>query len=168
MKIEVGKRYVRRDGSVSGVISRNDDPDYPFTDELDDYTEGGYFWVSATAHPADLVSEYVEPVKEIPGLKGYRVVRYGKVKTGELYVGRGGITTWAMPESLSENYFVVEKIVPTKRTIVFKETLTRHGERWILDWRNGGDCPENLAQPDEILYTGNERTVEVPDGQSTP
>jgi hypothetical protein len=62
MKLEVGKRYVRRDGKVTGPLKRSDNPTYPFyCEELKATWEvtGELFPPRST--PADLVAEYVEP-----------------------------------------------------------------------------------------------------------
>lgn len=162
MKIEVGKRYWRRDGSISGVTSVKDgDLAYPFNAGHESYQADGVFSSRSGEHPLDLIKEYVEPVAEIPGLEGYRVVRYGKVKKGELYSDVNGIGERTVEEPSHGNYFIVEKLTPAKRTIVLKEILTRYGSKWGIDWFSDGDWPEDVLTPDEVIYTGNERTVEV-------
>ena len=63
MKIEAGKRYVRRDGAISGMIREDcNDEDYPFWDDSDgsSYNEYG-MWLTGTEHDEDLIREYVEP-----------------------------------------------------------------------------------------------------------
>lgn len=60
MKIEAGKRYVRRDGEISGVIEECGMDDYQMFDpELATYyTKRGMFWVDGELHSLDLISEY--------------------------------------------------------------------------------------------------------------
>jgi hypothetical protein len=64
MKIELGKRYKRRDGVITGHIECNINNPYPFTDPMVgyDYTLDGVT-DSNTKDNADLVEEYVEPKK---------------------------------------------------------------------------------------------------------
>ena len=68
MKIEAGKRYVRRDGKISGVIEKGCTDDlYPFCDDDsgDCYREDG-LWLLGEESDEDLISEYVEPIAEQP------------------------------------------------------------------------------------------------------
>ena len=62
MKIEAGKRYVRRDGTISGVIRKGCDNDlYPFFDvDSEEYYDENGLWLNETEHDEDLISEYVE------------------------------------------------------------------------------------------------------------
>jgi hypothetical protein len=49
-----------------------------------------------------------------------------------------------------------------KRTIVLKEVLVRYDEYWMHGWEAGGKFPsDKLVPPDEVVYTGLERVVEV-------
>lgn len=85
MKIETGKRYVRRDGSISGIIWENFSSDeYPFQDERYMYDSVGKVYhssedsrydltsddsVGKICHPSrdiryDLISEYEETPKQ--------------------------------------------------------------------------------------------------------
>lgn len=65
MKIEAGKRYVRRDGKISGVISGVDDQSclYPFWDreETLSYMPDGRYDSDGEPYPCDLIKEYIEP-----------------------------------------------------------------------------------------------------------
>jgi hypothetical protein len=162
MKIEVGKRYWRRDGGLSGVIRKSEESAYPFNDGVLYFSETGGYWRNGKDHPYDLIREYVEPSQEVPGLEGYRIVRYGKAKEGDLVAGSDGVVDpWTGPCESAYCYFIVEKFAPEKRTIVFKEVLTRYGEMWVLDWRSDGEASEDLLPPDETIYTGNTREVTV-------
>ena len=63
MKIEAGKRYVRRDGEISGGIDAIVSASHPFSDNRAGWTYnvGGAFNVD-TNRPSklDLISEYIE------------------------------------------------------------------------------------------------------------
>lgn len=67
MKLEVGKRYVRRDGKISSPMefdSSGDEEVYPWHDnEGHWYTEEDRYVVDGE-HMIDLISEYVEPAPE--------------------------------------------------------------------------------------------------------
>lgn len=58
MKIEAGKRYWRRDGTISGVITSYQ---FPFSDDCfeESYDENGRIFPDRE-HNKDLISEYVE------------------------------------------------------------------------------------------------------------
>lgn len=66
MKIEAGKRYVRRDGEITAALVPNDER-YPFRDgrgELGSaqaWTSDGSYWYDGDSSEYDIVSEYVEP-----------------------------------------------------------------------------------------------------------
>lgn len=68
MKIEAGKRYVRRDGRITGVIVKELDDTYPFFDRVhaNSYTESGMLFDDDSMYDdtenergMDLVGEYV-------------------------------------------------------------------------------------------------------------
>jgi hypothetical protein len=65
MKLEVGKRYVRRDGKISGLLESCNDASYLFHDKtiFATYTEEGTRGLGPD-HWSDLISEYVEPAVE--------------------------------------------------------------------------------------------------------
>jgi len=63
MKIEAGKRYVRRDGKITGPIGVEGevgDTDYPFYDDVFEctYTPYGVWKLNGEEHPQDLVMIY--------------------------------------------------------------------------------------------------------------
>lgn len=71
MKIEAGKRYVRRDGAISGMIRKDCNDDlYPFfdVDSGEFYCENG-LWLNETEHDEDLIREYVEQPAETETLR---------------------------------------------------------------------------------------------------
>lgn len=61
MKIEAGKRYVRRDGKISGVIKVHNNEFYPRFDPryFIHYTENGMYWKDGKDSRYDLIAEYV-------------------------------------------------------------------------------------------------------------
>lgn len=69
LKLEYGKRYVRRDGKVTGPMKANDEGDskyqetYPFYDPecYQGYKSNGRYLKDESQCRLDLVSEYVEP-----------------------------------------------------------------------------------------------------------
>lgn len=65
LKLEVGKRYVRRNGEVSGVIDRGGSSIYPFYDPSarETYNEDGRYY-SKEKSERDFISEYIEPQAE--------------------------------------------------------------------------------------------------------
>lgn len=69
MLLEVGKRYVARNGDVTGVLGSNEDErsSYTLKDFSNErtYTDDGRYAVSDLCHSFDLVSEYIEPSQVI-------------------------------------------------------------------------------------------------------
>lgn len=66
MIVEEGKRYVRRDGSVSGPISEHSLKIYCWTDGKYTYTHSGRWSTENYETSLDLIEEYKEPeMKEI-------------------------------------------------------------------------------------------------------
>lgn len=61
MKLEVGKRYVRKDGKITALLTESSSSVYPFIDEenFDLYTREGFYRVDRRTDK-DLVAEYVE------------------------------------------------------------------------------------------------------------
>ena len=66
MKLEVGKKYRRRDGEIVVIIDKSVGDGYPFySDSGDYYTEGGNYWAeSGNLDSTDLIEEYIEPQKD--------------------------------------------------------------------------------------------------------
>lgn len=90
MKIEAGKRYVRRDGNVSGIIESDKSGitglDFPFRDEIETYSVNGEVWLSRQSD-LDLIAEYKESqIKEIDFTKPLRIV---KLFFSAKHIGRG-------------------------------------------------------------------------------
>lgn len=86
MIIEVGKRYVRRDGSLSGVIVKNINyltkSIYEFYDGYETYSKKGEFQIGDDSQ-FDLISEYTEQsdfktiTDSIASLLEYKNDKYG-------------------------------------------------------------------------------------------
>ena len=105
MKIEEGKRYIRRDGTLSGVIYSNasgiPDLEFPFRDKTETYNPSGQCWYTNPSE-LDLIAEYKEQeMKEIDFTKplyfeesGDRVAHVGpSCKGGHVvqFVGSGSL-----------------------------------------------------------------------------
>jgi uncharacterized coiled-coil protein SlyX len=114
MKLEIGKRYVLRDGSTTGPLRQNNLHPFPFfCDELS-YSwkeDGGY--INDFVHPRDIVSEYIEPQSQSqpspaidPG-EGYRLLEPGElVQEGdEFKVNRGWIPTGNPGDTVHMNHY---------------------------------------------------------------
>lgn len=91
LKLEVGKRYVTRGGRVTAPmqLTGSNEPDsYPFNDGTSDtWTQKGTIFFSGEDDD-DCMSEFVPELQRILGIPdGYRVVRFGQVSLGELFLG---------------------------------------------------------------------------------
>lgn len=63
LKIKVGKRYVRRDGEITGIIVRSEEePKYPYMDSSTGFTYmyTGVYYELDPFHSFDLITEYIE------------------------------------------------------------------------------------------------------------
>ena len=67
LQLELGKRYVRRDGDVSGPLKHHNDTTYPFMDPEHglSYTPDGHF-CGTSERAEDFVSLFVEPDPPVP------------------------------------------------------------------------------------------------------
>jgi hypothetical protein len=97
-KLEVGKRYVMRDGSVTSPLVANEHSRYP----LRDLITGSTFmvtgrWSTAGTSSRDLVSLYVEPAPFT-------------IEVGKRYVTRDGRVTEPVFETLLEGFTLAAKI----------------------------------------------------------
>ena len=146
MQIEIGTRYVRRDGTVSSTIVRSSGQFYPFKDPVTQqtYTDTGYVLSAREHRDADLISEYIEPVStsgvsgkestveyDLSGIpEGYSFVGYRFVKVGDQYVSSvGGTKVFVATEgdvTLKRLRIIVKPITPPEpkqRTVVIHKWL---------------------------------------------
>lgn len=77
MKLQEGKRYVRRDGQLSGIIEHNPfNHDFPFVDEMNrnTYMKDGIRFTKGLEHASDLVSLHYESEPINPAVSGPTMV----------------------------------------------------------------------------------------------
>lgn len=72
MKLEAGKRYVRRDGVVVGPLIENSNMLYSFRCGRDSWTEEGLYSATGAGSQHDLIAEHIEPPKFEAG-KSYKM-----------------------------------------------------------------------------------------------
>ena len=129
MKIKEGKRYVRRDGTLSGVIEANPSIctglDFPYKDEIETYSAYGEVWLSRQSE-LDLIAEYKEQeMKEIDFEKPLRFVD----NADELkYIG------------LDSRGFHVVEIVPVNALM----QVDRYGK--AAGWQDVENIPEKITR----------------------
>ena len=102
--------------------------------------------------------ELVEPdQREVPGVpEGYRLVRLGAPKKGELYVDYGGDVVKAPFDYVGKNHPVLVKITRTERLWVRVNNSTGETiQSWYLDGQNPPDR-------DNITVVQTNKTREVP------
>lgn len=61
MKIELGKQYIRRDGTISGILRSLESTEFPFADQLYSYNDSGR-WSEDSQSGHDLIREYEPPI----------------------------------------------------------------------------------------------------------
>jgi len=71
MQLELGKRYVRKDGKTTAALSSTHDRVYPFWDELHEaaYAPNGKWDTLQSSSKFDLIEEFIEPKDEVAELK---------------------------------------------------------------------------------------------------
>lgn len=142
MQIEVGKRYVMRDGNVSGLLQYRLGDTYPFLCPVNNrmYAVKGERYIGKE-HPTDLVAEYVEPVSpsEVSGKEsvveydlsgipaGYEFVGVRAVKVGDCYLPNMD-NSHAWRARIQDTVVgcvrvVVKPIEPKQRTVVIHKWL---------------------------------------------
>ena len=94
MKIEEGKRYIRRDGTLSGVIYSNasgiPDLEFPFRDKTETYNPSGQCWYTHQSE-LDFIAEYKEQeMKEIDFEKPLRFTSTDKSPVHYIGVDKDG------------------------------------------------------------------------------
>jgi hypothetical protein len=78
MKLEVGKKYLNREGQVIKIIDFSPSSlHYKYSDGIDTFTEDGFQWRDRQHSPNDLVSEYTED-------------KVFKIEVGKRYTSRDG------------------------------------------------------------------------------
>lgn len=60
IKLEVGKRYVKRNGRLTDKMGWDGHKMYPFTDGCENWTGDGKFWEDRSESTSDIVAEYKE------------------------------------------------------------------------------------------------------------
>lgn len=94
MKLQEGKRYVRRDGQISGVIEHNPfNYEYPFVDadNRNTYSKDGLRFIKGLEHASDLVglhydSEPVNPAVSDPSMVVISAKEYNRLKDIEAHL----------------------------------------------------------------------------------
>jgi hypothetical protein len=76
LKLEVGKRYVLRNGGIVGPLHNYNHDFYPFKCQTSNliWMRNGDFVYRGGHHPKDIVAEYVEPAAAAPQLTDEQVV----------------------------------------------------------------------------------------------
>ena len=132
MKLEYGKRYVMRNGKITGPVKRGVLEDYPFTAENPDYmpvtwTEYGRQSIDTlTDSSADIVSEYCESVCEEPAPEAKKL----QWVPGRTYKMRNGGLVFVILVDEGQSYPVTGfRLYPGEDAEQFPNTWTIHGKR---------------------------------------
>ena len=129
MKIEVGKRYVRRNGILSGVIYSNASGltglEFPFRDETETYNPSGQCWYTNQSE-LDLIAEYKE--QEMKEIDFKRPLRFTDNADELKYIG------------LDSRGFHVVEIVPVNALM----QVDRYGK--AAGWQDVENIPEKITR----------------------
>lgn len=143
MKIEVGKRYVRHDGEISGVIEVNplmNSETHPFYDPVfaETYRSDGLWWCEGVGKTNiyDLISEYRETsVRDEPTTPTTEYGPWIGWNGGDCPVDDGVAFEVAMPSGTQED-------------------ATVEGWDWDSDARNPIIAYRNVIEPEAVVING--------------
>lgn len=95
LRLEVGKRYVQRNGRVTDPLRACLSGRYPFSDGYNSWTGEGGYCILVTNSPLDIVAEYDEPAipNPEPG-DGYRFLEVGELILDGDWVYDTGALRW--------------------------------------------------------------------------
>ncbi len=110
MKLEEGKRYVRRDGEISGVLEKNTGMskcNFPFYDPAHEFSYNEKGWFFGGHSDVDLISEYSEYVepKQNPYPKVMMVSEHGGIwlKRVVFMEKNGKFIAWNQAKTLEQS-----------------------------------------------------------------
>ena len=132
MKLEYGKRYVTRDGQLTGPLEKSCMSDYPFTSNVSTW-DGKFSWNSSGSQsaydnesPVDIVSEYCTTVCEEPAPEVKRL----QWVPGRTYKMRNGGLVFVILVDEGQSYPVAGfRLYPGEDAEQFPNTWTIHGKR---------------------------------------
>lgn len=96
MKLEAGKRYIRKDGKLTGPLELDDESPFPFFDPkfCETYTVRGKFTLSGPEGPFDLFAEHIEEAVKDEGGPAFPETKH---TPGPWKVGEGSFVTASHP-----------------------------------------------------------------------
>lgn len=87
MKLEVGKRYLKRNGEPTGILFGSNEACYPFSDTYRLWTADGFYWTTKKESPDDIVAEYQDPERALDEMRFWAALRIFSVFCGnKLYI----------------------------------------------------------------------------------
>jgi hypothetical protein len=170
MKLQAGRRYVRRDGQVTGPLEGEDglfnspksQPEYRTYNEAND----GFYYESKAPQPEDLVAEWSAPVYVEPDeyhdqmiVEGFnRLVKAGRIQVHNPALDLNGTDRRQLPSD--RMYFLKpttrETTLPDSgyRVVVEGDTVKVGRQRLDRLWLRiglNGLCRDKVAQTDGIV-----------------
>lgn len=102
LRLEVGKRYVTRSGTVVGPLEPSNDPTYPFKYEVNTWTPEGTLFANGSTSAADIVGVHPESEAQAPAAtEDPEVIR---PRAGGFYVLRNGRTVGPLIDTRHQDY----------------------------------------------------------------
>ena len=140
MKIKEGKRYVRRDGTLSGVIEANPSIctglDFPYKDEIETYSAYGEVWLSRQSE-FDLIAEYKEQeLKDIDFTKPLRCTSTDKSPVHYIGVDKDGKHVCQKTTGM-EAIFIVDRFGKSAQFVDI-ENIPEKITRWVNMFTSSG------------------------------
>lgn len=171
MKLEVGKRYVLRNGEVTGYLHECRDTLQWMTDQYKSWlTNGGHYNLGKEASAFDIVAEYVEPelqqplrwvencVPDKPGIWAWQYTHCNSITNVSGIICESDLAH-AASKGVRYCYLgQIPEILPPVKKVVERLWLLQHGistytERWVSD-----DSRESLSG--DWIRTDRTREVE--------
>lgn len=169
MKLEVGKRYVMRNGYITNAMQETGEENYAFKDGTLSWKASGEYSTTGAVSHLDIVAEYVEPQPQQP-LRW--VENYVPDKPGIwALLFKGEISVHDVNESEVKSGYLahetrcylgpIPEILPPKKKVVERLWIMRLGtsgwpatydEQWVIDTH---------PDPEEGDWIRTDRTREV-------
>jgi len=166
MKLEPGKRYVTREGEVTGPLYKNDSEGWPFVGRVDGFNlswrESGRY-IRGRESAQDLVSEYTEPNKEEkPMFKvGDKVYETGHRRDESTILCIHGMEVWVVGRKRTRLTSLDQLTLVPEPKYIRKSVPELMAEGWAFN-SIGEFCKldsEDDIHWEHLWYLGTDRTT---------
>lgn len=147
LTLQVGKRYVQRDGTVTGGLVENGNSYYPFRCHvLERNWEADGTWMRGARNQRDIVAEYQEPqTQEKP--KEEHTMSNIQLEVGKFYRTARGDKVFCAVELVGQEFAVLYDFVEEEDKFNYVERYCSNGEAVLSDDRDDNIISEWIDPP---------------------